>query len=277
MGVTGLINARIRFRLERIGHQRGVGMQLISRGKYTARQSVAPQDIKAAQRLRYRAFLRRENEGGGREALDVDAFDEICTHILIETVKDGQLACVFRILPLASGAELPNCYSAQYYDLSALESFEGGMLEIGRFCTDPDITDPNVLRCAWAALTRYVDANDVALMFGCSSFAGTNELAYDAAFALLAERHIAPKRWMPQVKAPRVFDFSKRLSGARPDRRAAFRDMPPLLRTYLAMGGWVSDHAVVDDQMDTLHVFTGVEVARVPGARAQRLRIAAQG
>ena len=30
------------------------------------------------------------------------------------------------------------------------------------------------------------------------------------------------------------------------------------------MGGWVSDHAVVDRQMNTLHVFTGLEIAAIP-------------
>jgi putative hemolysin len=51
--------------------------------------------------------------------------------------------------------------------------------------------------------------------------------------------------------------------------------MPPLLRSYLMMGGWVSDHAVIDAELDTLHVFTGVEIARVPEARARLLRRAA--
>ena len=51
--------------------------------------------------------------------------------------------------------------------------------------------------------------------------------------------------------------------------------MPPLLRTYLMMGGWVSDHAVVDDDMNTLHVFTGLEIAAVPPARARALRMVA--
>jgi putative hemolysin len=48
--------------------------------------------------------------------------------------------------------------------------------------------------------------------------------------------------------------------------------MPPLLRTYLMMGGWVSDHAVIDRQMGTLHVFTGVEIRAIPAARARMLR-----
>jgi putative hemolysin len=51
--------------------------------------------------------------------------------------------------------------------------------------------------------------------------------------------------------------------------------MPPLLRTYLAMGGWVSDHAVVDRDLGTLHVFTGLEIAAIPPGRARALRAVA--
>ncbi len=43
------------------------------------------------------------------------------------------------------------------------------------------------------------------------------------------------------------------------------------------MGGWVSDHAVIDEAMNTLHVFTGVEVSAIPEARARALRNVAQG
>ena len=59
------------------------------------------------------------------------------------------------------------------------------------------------------------------------------------------------------------------------DRRAALAGLPPLLRTYLGMGGWDSDHAVIDRELDTLHVFTCVEVDRVPSARAASLRAVA--
>ena len=47
------------------------------------------------------------------------------------------------------------------------------------------------------------------------------------------------------------------------------RMMPPLLRGYLSLGGWVSDHAVIDPDLKTLHVFTGLEVKRVPSRRAK--------
>jgi putative hemolysin len=69
-----------------------------------------------------------------------------------------------------------------------------------------------------------------------------------------------------------VFRFAERLKRHKPDLKAAMRHMPPLLRTYLMMGGWVSDHAVIDRQMGTLHVFTGVEIRAIPAARARMLR-----
>jgi hypothetical protein len=84
-------------------------------------------------------------------------------------------------------------------------------------------------------------------------------------------RHLAPRRWLPRVKAPSVFRFGK-LSRGKPDLKRATAEMPPLLRTYLMMGGWVSDHAVIDRDLGTLHVFTGLEISAVPAGRARILR-----
>jgi putative hemolysin len=142
----------------------------------------------------------------------------------------------------------------------------------GRFCVHPAHRDPAILRLAWSTMSRVVEDEGVELLFGCSSFHGVDADAYMDAFALLKDRHLAPKRWLPRVKAPNVFRFARLLRLAQPDLRLALRRMPPLLRSYLAMGGWVSDHAVIDPELNTLHVFTGVEVRRVPTKRAGILR-----
>jgi len=123
-------------------------------------------------------------------------------------------------------------------------------------------------------MTAYVDQHGVELLFGCSSFKGTEAGDYLDAFTVLRDRHLAPKRWLPRVKAPRVFRFGQLLR-RKPDAKLAMLRMPPLLRTYLLMGGWVSDHAVVDVQMNTLHVFTGLEIKAIPPARKRLLRAVA--
>ncbi|MFC6586580.1 GNAT family N-acyltransferase [Sulfitobacter pacificus] len=177
------------------------------------------------------------------------------------------------LLPLAGvgGGELRRSYASQYYGLAKLEAFEGRMLELGRFCIAPACRDPDVLRLAWAVMTEVVDRLDVQMLFGCSSFAGVESDIYHDSFALLRARHLAPACWSPGIMAPEVFEFAKELQRA-PNVAKAWREMPPLLRTYLMMGGWVSDHAVVDRQMNTLHVFTGVEVAVIPEQRKRLLR-----
>lgn len=247
---------------------------MLAKGRYAARFAQKPEDVRAAQSLRHLCFVDQVGGTPRPGRLDSDAYDDVCEHVLVEEVRTGRLVCCFRLLPLNGGDEIARSYSAQFYELSALKSFSGKMVEMGRFCIHPESRDPDVLRVAWGAMTAYVDREGVELLFGCSSFKGTEADAYLDAFDMLAARHIAPKRWLPRVKAPNVFRFAERLRGA-PDRRQAMLRMPPLLKTYLAMGGWVSDHAVVDPEMNTLHVFTGLEIKRIPPARARALRAVA--
>ncbi|PTE23644.1 ornithine-acyl-ACP acyltransferase [Cereibacter changlensis JA139] len=241
-------------------------MLALSKGRYAARVAATPEDLRACQALRHRAFR------AGAEGLDADAFDGICSHVMVEEARSGALVCCFRLMALSGGGEIRRSYSAQFYELSALESFSGPMVEMGRFCIDPAWRDPDILRVAWGAMTAHVDSTGVELLFGCSSFQGTEAETYADAFAMLKDSHLAPKRWLPRVKAPNVFRFAQKLARMKPDVKRAMSGMPPLLRTYLLMGGWVSDHAVVDRDLNTLHVFTGLEIRAIPPARARLLR-----
>lgn len=237
----------------------------LRRGKYRVRLAETTEDVALAQALRYRSFF------GAEAGSDADDFDLRCKHVLIEEVASGRLVCCFRMFDMPNGANIDASYSAQYYELSGLRDFDGPMVEMGRFCVDPAFSDPDILRIAWAAMTQYVDARGVELLFGCSSFKGVEAEVYADAFAWLKARHLAPKRWLPKVKAPTVFRFAQRLR-RKPNAKNAMRVMPPLLKTYLMMGGWVSDHAVVDRQLNTLHVFTGIEIGAIPPARKRLLR-----
>lgn len=239
---------------------------ILTRGCYRARVAQSEEDLRAAQRLRGLCFA--------TNAPDRDRFDAFCVHVLIEDLEAGTLVACFRLLMLGGGHELGRSYSAQFYELAALRGYSDRLAELGRFCSHPERSDPDILRVAWGAITRIVDQNRVGMLFGCSSFAGTDTDEYLDVFALLKQRHLAPECWLPQVKVPNVFRFGAQLRH-KPDVKQAMLRMPPLLKTYLAMGGWVSDHAVVDTRMNTLHVFTGVEIGAIPAARKRLLRAVA--
>ena len=91
----------------------------------------------------------------------------------------------------------------------------------------PDWRDPDILRVAWGAMTAYVDDTGVEMLFGCSSFHGTEAEAYHDAFAMLKDRHLAPKRWLPRVKAPNVFRFAQKLRRRTPDAKRAMLGIKP--------------------------------------------------
>ncbi|WP_323006960.1 GNAT family N-acetyltransferase [Pseudorhodobacter sp.] len=243
-------------------------MLYLRKGRYLARTASGRADLNAAFALRGLCF----GQGNGA---DTDSFDARCSHILIEDSQIPALVGYFRVLPLMAGADILHSYSAQFYDLSALTRFPGPMLEIGRFCLHPNHPDPDILRIAWGALTQWVDATGVRLLFGCSSFSGDAAEPHLEAFGLLHRKYRAPAQWAPKPKAPERFDFETGLASRSLNQPRAQADLPPLLRTYLLMGGWVSGHAVYDRQLHTMHVFTGVEIDAIPPARARLLRAVA--
>ncbi|MEP3919952.1 GNAT family N-acyltransferase [Ascidiaceihabitans sp.] len=238
-------------------------MKPLHKGRYVAALASSQQDLNEAFDLRARCF--------GVKHPDVDRFDAGCAHILVR--RDDVLVCCARMMPLRGG-DILHSYTAQFYDLGALAKYPDKTMELGRFCIDPTLFDPNILRIVWGAITSYVDENRVKMLFGCSSFAGIQPAPYGDAFALLKSRYLGPDQWLPKAKAAHRCAFPD-TSVQTINRSAALKQMPPLLRTYLVMGGWVSDHAVVDHDMNTLHVFTGVDVAAIPASRKRALRAVA--
>jgi putative hemolysin len=114
-------------------------------------------------------------------------------------------------------------------------SFNEPMIELGRFCIHPDLQHPDIIRIAWAALQAYVDEYQISMLFGCTSFDGTDTSVHQEVLELLGKRHAGPSLWASQVKAREVFNF-KHDGRAEFDTKQALARMPPLLRTYLLMG-----------------------------------------
>lgn len=237
-------------------------MQPLTRGIYTARLADGAQDVNLALALRHLCFR------GGQGRSDHDRFDDACQHVLV--AAGAALVACFRVQTFAKTQSLSDSYAAQFYDLAPLGSQARPMLELGRFCLHPDQTDPDILRLGWAALTRLVDHTEAKLLFGCSSFAGADPVKHLPALGYLAHHHLGPETFRPMRLAPESIDLRRLACGKKTP------PLPPLLKTYLSMGGWVSDHAVLDRDLNTTHVFTALDIAAIPPARAKALRALAQ-
>lgn len=242
------------------------GMPGPPKGRYVVQEATQASDLAAALDLRGRMFR-------AGNATDRDRFDDVCQHFVIRRRGSDAVVGYFRMIHCADGDAVRHSYSAQTYDLSALSHVRQPMLELGRFCVDATEADADVLRLAWAEVTRQVDLHKAAVLFGCTSFSGTDPAAFADSFALLHARHSAPAQWRIAQRAPEVVGFDT--LPPMQDGTRAVRGLPTLLRSYLALGGWVSDHAVIDRDLGTMHVFTGLEIAAIPPARQRLLRASA--
>lgn len=238
-------------------------MTKMPQGRYRLHYAASDHDLTALLRLRAEVFR------GDPHAVDQDRFDSQCTHLWLEDQHQGTLVAGCRFQLFTSGDDLANSYAAQYYDLSPLRGQQGGLLELGRFCVAPGQGHPDILRLIWQELTRVIEAGSVKMLFGCTSFNGIQTAGHRDAFALLAARHLGPNDRRPKPKAAEIVNLTEITGG---DLSRGLKGLPPLLRSYLTLGGWVSDHAVLDRDLNTIHVFTALEVAMVPANRAVWLR-----
>ena len=247
------------------------GEVLLEKAGFRVRLAGSETDLFHAAELRARCF--------GKEKADHDLFDHFCFHILVEREVDARTLAVFRLRHMTDPQEIATCYSAQFYGLGPIMQRLGpdsSIGELGRFCIDPDVSGADVARLAWAGLTVMVERLEIKLLIGCSSFQGNDPTLYLQAFALLQARHLAPLDWLPHAKAAESIRFDDLLSGrdqtCEVDLSQALRQMPPLLRNYLTLGGYVSDHLVQDRDLGTMHVFTALDIEAIPEKRKAGFR-----
>ncbi|TFL19661.1 GNAT family N-acetyltransferase [Jannaschia formosa] len=184
-------------------------------------------------------------------ACDRDGFDARASHLIVE--RAGTALGAARLSVQGPG-EVLRGYTAGFYGLEAFARAFPRALEVGRVCLAPGCADPDVPRLLLGAMAQVVERERVGVLHGCTSF------PIDAApLSRLAGRE-APAAWAPV----------RRAAETRPLTGTA-GTMPPLMRAWLGMGAVVSDHAVVDRDLGTVHVFTALPIAAIPPARARLL------
>ena len=90
-------------------------------------------------------------------------------------------------------------------------------------------------------------------MFGCASLPGTDPEVLALPLSYLYHHHLAPPALRPKALAERYVDM-RRLARDAVDPDATFSLLPPLIKGYLRLGGFVGDGAVIDDQFNTTDV-----------------------
>jgi L-ornithine Nalpha-acyltransferase len=247
--------------LELVG-KRGTGRIVdIRSGRLQVRLAESSADIDAAQALRYRVFYEglgaRPAAGFAVRRRDSDRFDRDCDHLLVLDLGcgpgPGTVVGTYRLIRRVAAARLGGFYSAGEYDIRQLVTQPGEILELGRSCVDFAYRQRPTMQLLWSGIAAYVFHFDVALMFGCASLSGTDLEALAAPLSFLYHHHLAPLSLRPRALAHRYVDM-RRIPPDAIDPASTLAALPPLIKGYLRLGGFVGDGAVVDEQFNTTDV-----------------------
>jgi putative hemolysin len=230
-------------------------------GNLGVRIAASPAEIDAAQALRYRVFYdemgAKPDPEAARTLRDADAYDAVADHLLVvdHQMGDGPNAVVgtYRLIRREAAAIVGRFYSADEYDISKMLSFPGSILELGRSCVSPEHRGRATMQLLWSGIAAYVSLHNIDLMFGCASLPGIDPDANAEQLTYLYANHLAPEEIRPRALESRFIEM-RRMDPATLDARRTLAGLPPLVKGYLRLGGFVGDGAVIDTQFNTTDV-----------------------
>lgn len=236
--------------------------------------------------LRFRVFYEemgaRPEPAAAAARRDIDDFDAVADHLLVldHDLGEGPAAVVgtYRLIRREAAERVGGFYSAGEYDISPLLAYPGRILELGRSCVHEAYRTRGTLQLLWRGIAAYVFQRRIDLMFGCASLPGTDLDALAPALTYLHHNHLAPPALRPRALPHRHVAMDRR-DPAGVDLRAALAELPPLVKGYLRLGGFVGEGAVLDPQFNTTDVCVVVKTELVTAKyyRHYERRLGGQG
>lgn len=239
-------------------------------GNLEVRLAETAADIDAVQALRYRVFYTEmaatPSDDMAARGRDFDAYDALCDHLMVIDHDRGSgaeaVVGTYRLIRRAAAERVGRFYSSDEYDISRLVACPGEVLELGRSCVDLSYRGRPSMQLLWRGISEYVFRNRIDLMFGCASIPGTDVDAIAPLLSYLYHNHLAPEALRPVALAHRRVDMN-RLPAEAINARRALAELPPLIKGYLRLGGFIGDGAVIDHQFNTTDVCVVVKTDMV--------------
>jgi len=225
-------------------------------------------DIRRAQRLRFQVFYEEMSASPSPRNLlarrDIDPFDRICDHLLVidreyRRTPGGRarprVVGTYRLLRQEFAERNGGFYSAGEYDLRGLLAAHPGqrVLELGRSCVLAPYRTKRTVELLWHGIWAYVRHHHCDLMIGCASLEGTDPEKLAAQLSFLHHHARTPDEWRAAALPGRYVPMN-RLPAEAFSARAAMATLPPLIKAYLRLGGFVGDGAWIDHAFNTTDV-----------------------
>ena len=252
-------------------------------GRYGLRLAESAEDREAACRLRFKVFNIELGEGlesSYDTGLDVDRFDTVCEHLLVEDKTSRRVVGTYRMQSGATAARNLGYYSEQEFCLAPYEPLRPGILELGRASIDREHRTPEVLMLLWRGIAQYATDMGLRYLLGCSSL-NSNDPAEGWQMYRQLENFRVPREFETAPTAayacpPELQDADAQPLPCQTDRSgfparpAAQGKVPKLLKTYLAIGARIAAPPAWDREFRTIDFLTLLDLKLLSAAARNR-------
>lgn len=231
--------------------------------KLTLSFATTQEEMREAQRLRYRVFI--EAMGltalANTDGLDQDEFDPYCNHLIVRDSDTLEVIGTYRVLGPNGARKIGKLYSEQEFDLNRLQNLRSRIVEAGRACIHPDYRSGGVIMLLWAGLAAYLKKEQCEYLVGCASISladGGHNAA--ALYRMLCASNLAPSEYRVAPHVP--FPIEDRGVGHEPQ-------VPPLIRGYMRGGAWVCGEPAWDPDFHCADLFLMLPLSRLDSRYAR--------
>lgn len=228
---------------------------LIERDRFIIKTAENHDELAKVLRLRYEVFYRELLEKRQILGMDIDKFDFKCDHLIIIDKKTDSFIGTYRLI---CSLFTNKFYSETEFNLQNIISLPGIKLELGRACVHRDYRTGSSIALLWRGITEYMKETGTKYMFGCSSIKTTDKLEIAAIYKNLSHNHLASQecRVTPKRKFT-IKDFDVLTNGISEEAEgAAAEKIPPLIKSYLNMGGLICGEPAYDKKFKCADLFT---------------------
>lgn len=229
----------------------GLPQNLISNNKYLVRFASDDNEVREAQRLRYKVFNIELGEGldsSHEEQLDRDRFDQQCHHLLVLDRDNEQVIGTYRMQTYTMARKAEGFYTSTEFDLSRIpQEVIDDSIEVGRACIAKEHRNGRVLFLLWRGLAKYLDYTGCRYLFGCCSLTSQDPLVGWNVMQYLEEQDLVHKDFLvptlPVCSCPEV---------SREERSAEGVELPQLFRLYMDIGAKACSLPALDKRFKTI-------------------------
>ena len=247
-------------------------------GDLEVRLADGPEEVRRAQRLRYRVFFEQRGVPASptakRHRRDLCSFDAICDHLVVidHAAVDHRfgggprpkIVGTYRLLRQDVAKRHSGFYSAGEFDIPPLLARhpDKRFLELGRSCVLPRYRSKRTIELLWRGIWAYVQQHRIDVLIGCASFEGKDPDALVLPLSALHHHARAPSCWQAGPLPGRMAS-SPLVPVESLDRRHAMALLPPLIKGYVRAGARFADGVVVDHRFATTDVFAVMPMAEL--------------